>query len=216
MSFPTLIQGIIIGFSIAAPIGPIGIICMRRTLAGGTLAGFVSGLGAATADMLYGAVAAYGLTIISAFLISQSEWLRFGGGLFLVFLGAKTMLSSPKAENSPGPIQVSKRALIGNYFSTFVLTASNPLTILSFSAVFTGFGSRFLHSQDFSAASLMVLGIFLGSACWWLLLTYLVSIFKNRITRSTMIWINRIAGILILAFGVVALITLRSILLVDL
>jgi len=210
VSFPILIQGIIIGFSIAAPIGPIGIICIRRTLAGGTLAGFISGLGAATADMVYGAVAAYGLTIVSAFLISQSFWLRFFGGLFLVFLGVKTMLSSPKAENSPDLVQVSKRSLFGNYFSTFILTVSNPLTILSFSAVFAGFGSRFLHSQDFSVASLMVLGIFIGSASWWSLLTSLTGLFKNRITRSTMIWINRIAGILILAFGIVALLTLRA------
>jgi LysE type translocator len=125
---PLFLRGLVIGFSIAAPVGPIGVLCIRRTLADGRAAGFFSGLGAATADALYGAVAAFGLTAISSVLIGQATWLRLGGGLFLCYLGIKTFLARPAAEATPA----RATGLIGAYVSTLLLTLANPTTILSF------------------------------------------------------------------------------------
>ena len=202
------LKSLAIGFSIAAPVGPIGILCIRRTLADGRQAGLISGLGAATADAFYGAIAAFGLTFISIFLVNQSFWLRLSGGIFLVFLGLRTFLAQPThaAINKSSPI--NQQGSLSNYFSTFFLTISNPLTILSFTAIFAGLGAASIQTQDYIAAGIMVLGIFSGSVFWWFLLTYLTSLFKNRISRSTMFWINRIAGAAIIAFGVLALVSL--------
>lgn len=197
-----------IGFSIAAPVGPIGILCIRRTLADGRQAGLISGLGAATADAFYGAIAAFGLTFISIFLVNQSFWLRLGGGIFLVFLGVRTFLAPPTHDAVFKSNPLDQQGSLSNFFSTFFLTISNPLTILSFTAIFAGLGAASIQTQDYIAAGLMVLGIFSGSVFWWFLLTYLTSLFKYRIKRSTMIWINRIAGAVIIAFGVLALVSL--------
>src|SRR5512143_860107 len=130
------LRGLIIGFSIAAPVGPIGVLCIRRTLSDGRLYGFVSGLGAATADACYGTIAALGLTIVSTFLVEQANWLRLLGGLYLCYLGLKTFRSRP----ADRAVEATTRehGLLGAYASTLFLTLTNPLTILSFLAVFAG------------------------------------------------------------------------------
>jgi threonine/homoserine/homoserine lactone efflux protein len=130
----TFLRWLLIGFSIAAPVGPIGVLCIRRTLADGRLAGFLSGMGAASADMFYGAVAAFGLTAIRDVLLGQSNWLRLVGGIFLLYLGVKTFLSKP-AEQAAESL---RNGLFGAYLSTFFLTITNPVTILSFVAIFAG------------------------------------------------------------------------------
>ncbi|HEX9370073.1 MAG TPA: LysE family transporter [Roseiflexaceae bacterium] len=131
-----LLRGLVVGFSIAAPVGPIGVLCIRRTLADGQVAGFVSGLGAATADAIYGSIAGFGLTFISGILVSQQGWLRLIGGLFLCYLGVKTLLARP-AER---PASAGGVGLVGAYASTFFLTLTNPLTIFAFLGVFAGLG----------------------------------------------------------------------------
>src|SRR3972149_356297 len=158
-----LLQGLLLGFSIAAPVGPIGVLCIRRTLADGRLNGFLSGLGAATADMLYGAVAAFGLTFITDLVVGQANWLRLIGGIFLLFLGTRTFLAKP----AEGPAQASHGGLFGAYLSTFLLTITNPMTILSFIAIFAGLRLGDTNGSYLSAG-FMVLGVFLGSATWWL------------------------------------------------
>src|SRR5881409_981452 len=130
------VRGVAIGFSIAAPVGPIGVLCIRRTLAEGRLCGFASGLGAATADAVYGCVAGFGLTAVSNLLVSQQTWLRLIGGLFLCYLGVKSFFAGP-AQTAAAP---KSGALAGAYASTFLLTLTNPMTILSFAAVFAGLG----------------------------------------------------------------------------
>src|SRR3990172_8990998 len=132
------LKGLLLGFSIAAPVGPIGVLCIRRTLAEGRTAGFASGLGAATADALYGSIAGFGLTIVSSFLIDQSHWLQLAGGIFLLYLGIKTFLAKSKETIETGSPLEKSRGIIGNYASTFLLTLTNPLTILSFIAIFAG------------------------------------------------------------------------------
>src|SRR4030066_1702005 len=153
-----LYKGLIIGFSIAAPVGPIGILCIKRTLSSGRLVGLASGLGAATADALYGCIAAFGLTFISDFLIHQQAWLRLVGGLFLCYLGIKTFFSHPTdstQESNPG-------GLLNASGSTFFLTLTNPITILSFAAIFAGLGLGSV-SKGYIPAGLLVAGVFIGS-----------------------------------------------------
>ena len=202
MPITFLLKGLIIGFSIAAPVGPIGILCIRRSIASGRLHGFLSGIGAATADAFYGSIAAFGLTFISDFLIHQKFWLGMIGGLFLGYLGITTFLSKP-SQNSP---RVGSDNLLNAYGATFLLTLTNPLTILTFAAIFAGLG-LITVSGAYNSAALMVLGVFLGSSCWWFLLSMLTGMFRKRINFSMLIWLNRFAGLLIFGFGVTATIS---------
>ena len=208
MYLQIIFQGILIGVTIAAPVGPIGILCIRRTLAEGRLAGFSSGFGAATADALYGAIAAFGLTFISVVLINQSLWLRLGGGSFLIYLGIKTFLSVPSKETGLNPSSSNGDSLLSYYGSTLFLTLTNPITIISFAAIFAGFGIVNNQSNDNLAASSMVLGIFLGSSIWWLSLSVLTGFFRRMVNHNTMIWINRVSGTIIVSFGLLALISI--------
>lgn len=203
MDFNYLLKGILIGFSIAAPVGPIGVLCIRRTLADGRTAGLLSGLGAATADALYGCVAGFGMTLISSFLVNQQNWIRLVGGAFLCYLGIKTLLTKPAQE----PAEVKKIGLLGSFISTFFLTVTNPITILSFAAIFAGLG---LASSDnnFSSAAILVMGVFCGSAAWWLLLSGVIGLFREKFGHKAMQWVNRISGMIILGFGFFALFSL--------
>jgi len=205
MYLQIIFQGILVGVTIAAPVGPIGILCIRRTLAEGRLAGFISGLGAATADALYGAVAAFGLTFISVFLINQSYWLRLGGGIFLIYLGVKTFLAVPSIDSDLNSKLMKNGSLLSYYLSTFFLTLTNPITIISFAAIFAGFGIGKDTTNDNLAATGMVLGIFIGSCIWWLSLIGLTGIFQNKVNLRTMLWINRVSGSIIFVFGLTAL-----------
>jgi len=197
------LQGLLIGFSIAAPVGPIGVLCIRRTLAHGRWSGLASGLGAATADALYGCVAGFGLTLISHLLIQQQSWFRFGGGVFLLYLGARTFLSRPAGTSS----RASRSDLAGDYLSTFFLTLTNPLTVLAFAAIFAGLGLGGTGG-GYGSAALMVLGVFVGSALWWLILSSGVSWLRDRFSLRGLRWVNRISGLVILGFGAAALASL--------
>jgi threonine/homoserine/homoserine lactone efflux protein len=194
------LRGLVIGFSIAAPVGPIGVLCIRRTLADGQMYGLISGLGAATADALYGCVAAFGLTIISSFLIGQKIWFSLIGGLFLLYLGIKTLLSKP-AEQA---VKAGGNGLLGAYTSTFLLTLTNPMTILAFAAIFAALGLG-NTSGSYTSALILVLGVFCGSALWWLLLSGGVGLFRDKFNAKGLLWVNRISGVIITAFGIVAL-----------
>jgi threonine/homoserine/homoserine lactone efflux protein len=197
-----LFKGIIIGLSIAAPVGPIGILCIRRTIVGGWSSGLVSGLGAATADGFYGAVAAFGVTYISHILVGQQFWFRLVGGLFLLFLGTKTLLSKP----SETAASDKKPNHFGNYFSTLLLTITNPLTILSFAAIFAGFGLS-NSAGNYISAVLIVIGVVLGSVFWWFILSGLVNIFRSRFNQNALKLVNWISGSIIILFAVFALVS---------
>lgn len=203
MDFNFIVSGLIIGFSIAAPVGPIGVLCIRRTLAEGRLHGLISGLGAATADAIYGCIAAFGLTFISDALIQQQAWLRLFGGVFLCLLGAKTLIAKP-SEKSPSE---KRTGLLGAYGSTFFLTLTNPMTILSFAAIFAGIGLGSAVA-DYGSAGLLVSSVFAGSALWWLILSGTVGLLRKKVTSSVLKWINRVSGAIITGFGVFALISI--------
>jgi threonine/homoserine/homoserine lactone efflux protein len=205
MDLSFLLRGLIIGFSIAAPVGPIGVLCIRRTLAEGRVHGLVSGLGAATADAIYGCVAGFGLTFVSGILISQQVWLRLIGGAFLCYLGFKTFLARP-AERA---VSARSGGLAGTYASTFFLTITNPMTILSFAAVFAGLGLAGANG-NYVSAGVLVLGVFAGSALWWLILSGGVGMFRARFNPGGLRWVNRISGVVITGFGLLALLSLAG------
>lgn len=197
---PALLRGLLLGLAIAAPVGPVGVLCIRRTLAQGRATGLISGLGAATADGVYGCIAAFGLTAISELLVRQQTWLRLLGGLFLCYLGISTLLSRPAEE----PAAAEGHGFIGAYFSTLLLTLTNPMTIFSFVAVFAGLGVG-RTGNGYSAAIAVVLGVFLGSAAWWFLLSGGVSLVRGRFDARKLLWINRLSGLIITGFGIAAL-----------
>ncbi|WNZ22937.1 LysE family transporter [Leptolyngbya sp. NK1-12] len=199
---PSFLRALIIGLSIAAPVGPIGILCIRRALAEGWLVGLVTGLGAATADAIYGAIAGFGLTFISMFLVNQAGWLRLIGGLFLCYLGIKTMRSKPT--KAAATVERSGKGLFAAYSSTVFLTLTNPATIISFVAVFAGLGLA-TNQADYASAAVLVMGVFLGSALWWLMLSSSVSLFRAHFNPNRLKWLNRISGLILLVFGIIAL-----------
>ena len=198
-----LLKGILLGFSIAAPVGPIGVLCIRRTLTDGWASGLVSGLGAATADAFYGSVAGFGLTFISSLLIGQQTWISLIGGLFLCYLGIRTLLSKP-AETAAS---ASGQGLLGSYVSTLFLTLTNPMTILSFAAIFTGVGIT-NSAGDYTSSALLVGGVFIGSTLWWLTLAGGASLFRDKFNTNALRWINRISGVVLTIFGLLSLLSL--------
>ncbi len=199
MPSPMLIRGFLIGLSIAATVGPMAILCIRRTLAEGRVAGLVTGLGVATADGCYGAVAGFGLTVISDVLLDERVWLHLIGGLFLCYLGIKTLLTPPAVRAAHAAGTTLPRA----YISALILTLTNPLTILSFAAIFAGLGAS-AHDSAF-----LVLGVFAGSAAWWVILTTTVATLRTRVTPDVLRWVNHLSGAAILVFGLLALTGLR-------
>ncbi|MCP4142006.1 MAG: LysE family transporter [Chloroflexi bacterium] len=203
MTFSILLKGTLIGFSIAAPVGPIGVLCIRRTIAQGRITGFVSGLGAATADLIYGCIAAFGLTFISQFLVEKKSILSLVGGVFLLYLGTKTFF----AKNAGDELENNEKGLLSAYLSTFFLTLTNPITILSFVAIFAGMGIV-SESGNYLSALMLVLGVFIGSMLWWMILSGGASFFQKKINAEGLVWINKISGLIITAFGVAALFSL--------
>lgn len=199
MELSVFARGLVIGFSIAAPVGPIGVLCIRRTLADGRATGLAVGLGAAVADAVYGAVAGFGLTAVSGLLMRQQGVMRVVGGLFLCYLGLRTFIARPADRAAPA----SGAGLLGAFASTLGLTLANPATILSFVAVFAGLGIA--GAGSWREATVLVAGVFLGSALWWLMLSGAVGAMRSRFDPTALRWINRLSGAVLLAFGAAAL-----------
>ena len=207
MDISFFIRSLLIGLSIAATVGPMSVLCIQRTLNKGQLYGLVSGLGIATADGVYGSIAAFGLTLITNFLIQEQMWIRMLGGLFLIYLGLKTILSKPPEKAVA--LNMKTNGYLGAYASTFLLTLTNPLTILSFAAIFAGIGVG-SASKSFLSAIGVVLGVFTGSTLWWIILTTCISLLRKRMNAQWLFWINRISGFIISIFGIIALLSLLS------
>ena len=204
MDVSLFMRSLLIGLSIAAVVGPMSILCIQRTLSKGYLYGVVSGLGVATADAVYGCIAGFGLTVIAAFLVSEQAWIRGIGGLFLTYLGLKAILTKPAEQAATA----QANNFFGAYASTFLLTLTNPLTILSFAAIFAGIGVGGT-GRSYLAATIVVLGVFLGSALWWFLLTGSISLLRGKFTPQWLLWINRISGGILTLFGFFALLSLK-------
>ena len=186
----------LIGLSIAAPVGPVGLLCIQRTLAHGTRIGFVSGLGAAAADGCYGAIGAFGLSALTQSFVALTIPLTIAGAGFLAWMGVQTWRAplTQRSADAPDSVRAGKA-----FVTVFALTLTNPMTILSFIAVFAAIGGR--AAPDIQAASLMVLGVFVGSALWWLTLAFGVAAVRHKISPQHMRLINRAAGFFLIAFA---------------
>ncbi|MGB0560978.1 MAG: LysE family translocator [Spirulinaceae cyanobacterium] len=217
------LQGVGIGLAIAAPVGVIGILCIQRTLTQGRWIGFVSGLGAATADGLYGCIAGLGLRAIADLLVAQRQGLMLGGGLFLIYLGISTWRQRPpqpeiqsqiQTETEPDPElgrrrsptspTITRSTTLRAYSSVLLLTLTNPMTIFSFLGIFSGLGLAQVERETPEAIALIA-GVFTGSALWWLLLSTGVHSLSRWFGLGKLRWLNRISGVVIMAFGAIAL-----------
>jgi threonine/homoserine/homoserine lactone efflux protein len=206
---PTLLaRGFVLGFTIAAAVGPIALLCIRRTLAEGRAVGLASGLGVATADATYGAIAAFGLTAVTDLLIDWRRPLGIVGGGFLLWLAWRTIRSVPAGEDAvangdgtPDGRRTARRGLPAAYVSTLGLTLTNPMTILSFAALFVGLG---VTAGNVGGAAFLTAGVFLGSAAWWVVLVTTVGALRSRLTPAGLRRVNIASGLLIAAFALVA------------
>jgi threonine/homoserine/homoserine lactone efflux protein len=203
MTFILFLKGVIVGLSMAVPVGPIGILCIRRTLLEGRLFGFVSALGLATADVVFGCIAGFGLTFISDFLISQQVWLRLIGGLFLCVIGLKVLLTKFVEREVPS----LGKGYLGAYTSMFFLTLTYPMTVLIFLGIFAGLGIGSTKGNYVSIAAL-VLGVFTGSILWWAILSSFIGSVRDKFKTQNWQWVNKISGILITGFGLAVLFSL--------
>ncbi len=195
-------KGLVIGFLIAVPVGPIGVLCIHRTLAEGKIQGLISGLGAATADAIYGSIAAFGITFVSNFLIEQQFWFRIVGSVFLCGLGVRTFFSKTVKEAGKN----NSLGLFGNYGSAFLLTLMNPITVLAFAVVFASLG---ITNSNYGSAALLIAGVFTGSGIWWFMISGVTGIFREKVSHSNLVWLNRISGTIITLFGLLILFNLK-------
>ncbi len=191
----TLLKGIAVGIVIALPVGPVGLLCVRRTLFEGPSFGLLSGLGAALADMVFGGVAGFGLTFVRDWILGYQDWLGEAGGLFLVVSGARALA----ARTAPEPEPLAGEALIGAFASAFALTITNPITILAFAAIFAKVGLD--RDATFGVIAVMIGGVFVGSALWWLGLTGGIVALRRRARRFSLVSLNRLSGALLALSG---------------
>lgn len=190
------IRGAVLGFSVAAPVGPIALLCIRRTLEHGVAAGIAGGLGTAAADAAYTGVAAFGLTAVAAALAAVTLPLQVVGIAMLAGLGLRTFIQPPAAIAA-----TPRRAHAGLFAQTFVLTLTNPATILSFAATFAGMG--LMNAADAARAGALVGGTFAGSLAWWIILSGVIGLTRTRIRPAHLLWINRAAGVALIVFAAV-------------
>jgi threonine/homoserine/homoserine lactone efflux protein len=199
MDLVTFFRGAVIGLSIGAPLGPVGLICLRRMLNQGAVSGLVSGLGAATADALYGAVTGFGLTVLTGPLVRHEGWLRVAGGIVLCAIGVRCAFAHPKLAIERG----ARTGLLRAYVSVLLLTLTSPATVISFLAIFTALGA--VGEGGRLSVGLLVAGVFAGSAFWWVLLAGGTGALHHHVTPRGLTWVNRLSGALIAAFGVAVL-----------
>lgn len=199
MLFTLFLKGWLIGFSIAMPVGPIGMLCIQHALLRGMLYGAVAGLGAALADTIYGALAGFGITVFSSFFNTYLFWFQLGGAIFLWFLGCSIFFAKPEEQGQ----DAIPKSLVRVFLTTFALTLTNPMTIVCFAGVYAGLG---ICTTDFSflPAVVLTLGVLVGSAAWWLLLSFGVSFLGKRLGSSPTPLLNRISGGVILIFAALA------------
>jgi len=198
LALPLPIRGLIVGFTIAAAVGPITLLVIRRTIDHGGVYGFASGLGVATADATYGAIAAFGLTAVTSVLMSGHTLLGIVGGLIIAAIGIRTMLAHPT-----GPAtDVERPGLVGAFASIYALTMTNPLTIVLYIGVFAGIGLA--SGSSFVDAAIVTLAVWLGATLWWVVLCAPVAWLRERVSTRVLLWINRLSGAALVVFGLVA------------
>lgn len=194
------LKGIVAGFIVAVPVGPVAMMCIRRTLASNILSGYATGFGAAFADTLYAIIAAYGISFIADILFTNDFWFRLVGGVILCLMAAR-MLSTPKIES----VAPDTGKLFGDFVSALVITGTNPITLIAFGVIFTSIGVA-TAGNNYEWAEALIAGVFVGSTIWWALLSGLAAICRRWVGELSLIWINRISALVILLCGVLILI----------
>jgi threonine/homoserine/homoserine lactone efflux protein len=207
MDLILFLKGAAAGFIIAAPVGPVGILCIQRTLGKGMPVGLAAGFGGAVADMIFGAVAAFGLTFIADFLLRHESYMRLGGGVLLLIMGLHGLL---KKYTALAPAPPSVRGAAGDVVSAFILTITNPMTMLTFSPVFLAVGAV-VEADDRAAAWTLILGVFAGSCVWWVILCALAELFRRKIDAAHIAIIHRVSAGFILLFGILVLLSTTAI-----
>ena len=202
MEIEFLIKGLIVGFLASIPLGPVGVLCIQRTINKGRTSGVFSGMGAATVDSFYALVAAFGLTFIINFIVEQQFYIQLIGGGVLIFLGVKIFNTNPIRQIRRH--RRKKNKLIEDYFSVFLLTLSNPLALFLFVAAFAGIGMVGSDNRSLKS-SFIILGVFLGAMIWWFALTFFINLFRKKFRLKQLWWINKIAGLIIIIFGTAAM-----------
>jgi threonine/homoserine/homoserine lactone efflux protein len=193
------LKGILAGLVIAVPVGPVGVLCVHRTIFGGRTLGLVSGLGSAAADTVFGIIAGFGLTFIADWLREYEEWLRLGGGLFLIAIGVSALRKKVIGMAKP---ERSAENLAAAFASTFALTITNPVTILAFLGIFAAIGFSDRH-VTLPHTLVLIAGVTLGSMLWWLGISLGAGRFRRSFNDRTLLWLNRISGTLLLVSGAV-------------
>jgi threonine/homoserine/homoserine lactone efflux protein len=200
LALPLPIRGMVIGFTIASAVGPITLLVIRRTIDHGRLYGIVSGVGVATADASYAAIAAFGLTAITGVLVSIHALLGIVGGAVIILIGVRTVLSRPK-----GPASDAERPGLASAFgSIYGLTLTNPLTIVLFAGIFAGIGLA--AGSSFVDAALLTVAVLAGSSLWWLILCSAVAAVRGRVSPTALLWVNRASGTMLVVFGALSVI----------
>lgn len=193
-------KGIVIGLSASIPLGPIGVICIQRTLNKGRLSGVISGLGAAFADGFFAVIAGFGITAVIDYLVAYQLYFRIIGAIIVIFMGIKLIQTNPGLQLRK-QLQKKRKGLFGDFISIFALTISNPITLFVFLAVFAGL-NIFNTESNISSVLTLLFGTLLGATSWWFTLSSVVSIFRNKFKLRRMLLINRVAGVLIIVFGI--------------
>lgn len=204
MEVEFLLKGLVVGFLASVPLGPVGVLCIQRTINKGKLSGMFSGMGSATVDAFFALVAALGLTYIINFIEEQQFYIQLIGGVVLIIVGARIFYANPIKQIRRH--RRRKNKIIEDYFSVLLLTLSNPVAIFLFVAAFAGIG--IVSSSDSKLDSFFIVaGVFLGAMLWWLTLTFFVDLFRKRFRLKQLWWINKIAGIIVVVFGVAAMLS---------
>jgi len=194
-SLELLLRGVVAGLAISAPVGPVNVLCISRTIARGPRAGLISGLGAATADTIFGAIAGFSISVVIGLLIRNEFWIRLVGGALLIGIGFHYYFKRPVE-----PRREPSESAHSEYVTAMLLNLTNPTTVLSFLAVLAGLGMR--HRREWWLTLMVVGGIFLGAMLWWSALALLANRFRESFNLRAMLWMNRIAGLAIGGFGV--------------
>jgi threonine/homoserine/homoserine lactone efflux protein len=192
-------KGIAIGLAIAAPVGPVAVLCIRRTLAHGIAQGFATGIGAVTADVFFGSAASFGVAAVSGLVLTYENWLRSAGGLFMLVLGVRTYFQKSKPSENQGTSPILRA-----YGTAFFLTITNPITIFAFTAIFAGFGVVSDNMSVDDTLSLMG-GVTVGCIAWWCGMTLITNHFRARFSNDSHVWLHHLSGGLLVLFGIASI-----------
>ncbi|MEI6092551.1 MAG: LysE family transporter [bacterium] len=195
-----ILNGFVLGFSLAAPVGAIGLLVINRTIRKGQLYGFVSGLGATFADAVYGGIAGFSFRAVTNIITEYSHIIKPIGCLAMILIGIKIFLSKTNMER----IKVKdSKSLVGAFSSVFFLTITNPITVIFFIALFSGLGLN-INDKDYFGIFVFIVGVLIGSAAWWLILCAVTGVVRHKISNKTISIINKISGTAIMIFGIIA------------